>query len=71
MRMNDCSQLAQLAQLAQKHNIPLGLDFHELDSSAVERILDAADEWGYRPPSVRNGSTARYFYAYMSRADQS
>lgn len=55
-------------ELARLHRIVLFADFHSLDSSMVDRIIAAADEWGYRKPKNANGSRARYFYAYMERA---
>lgn len=42
-------------------------DFHALDSYQVERLLEVAKSCGYRAPRVRNGSTARYFYAFLQR----
>ncbi len=46
--------------------IPL-VDFHALDSAAVERIIAEADAYGYRAPRNANGSRARYFHAYLTR----
>lgn len=54
--------------LASRHDIPLGVDFHTLPSATVERILSAADERRYRKPRDANGSRARYFHAYLCRA---
>ena len=54
--------------LAHKHNIPLDVDFHTLDSNTVHRILDAANEHKYRHPKNANGSRARYFHACLVRA---
>jgi len=48
--------------------IPEGWDFHELSSSQVDKVRKAADLYGYRAPRNANGSTARYFYAYLNRA---
>jgi hypothetical protein len=42
-------------------------DFHSLDSYQVARLLEVAKSCGYRAPKVRNGSTARYFYAFLQR----
>ena len=47
--------------------IPLHRDFHTLNSQHVQNILDAARSRGYRKPRNANGSTARYFYAYLMR----
>ena len=47
--------------------IPNGRDFHTLGSAAVELIIGAADEWGYRKPKNANGSRARCFYEYLTR----
>lgn len=54
-------------RLAARFNIPLDQNFHTLDSFTVERILDAADDYGYRKPANANGSRGRYFYAYLNR----
>lgn len=53
--------------LANAHRIPLARDFHSLDSATVESIIAAADSVKYRAPANRNGSRARYFYAYLQR----
>lgn len=53
--------------LANAHRIPLGLDFHALDTTQVESILAAADEVKYRKPRNANGSRARYFHAHLVR----
>lgn len=42
-------------------------DFHTLDGYQVDRLLEVAKSCGYRAPKVRNGSTARYFYAFLQR----
>lgn len=51
-----------------QNNIPLGADFHTLQSEVITRILQAADLRGYRKPKDANGSRARYFYAMLTRA---
>lgn len=56
--------------LANSHGFPLGSDFHTLDSESVRRILQAADSWRYQNPKNANGSRARYFYAYLNRANK-
>lgn len=48
--------------------IPEGYDFHELSSSQVDSVLKAAALYGYKKPRNANGSTARYFYAYLNRS---
>ena len=53
--------------LSALHHIPLGRDFHSLDSSQVESVIAAADTVKYRAPANRNGSRARYFFAYLQR----
>lgn len=50
------------------HDIPLNAAFHALPSDVVLRIADAARAYGYREPKNANGSRARYFYAYLTRA---
>jgi hypothetical protein len=53
--------------LAEKHQIPLGKDFFTLTSAEVCRVLDAANEVGYRKPRNANGSRGRYFFALLQR----
>lgn len=57
--------------IATAHGIPLGADFHTLPSETVDRILQAADERKYIKPKNANGSRARYFYAMLTRANNS
>lgn len=47
--------------------IPPGRDFHTLNSQHVQNIVDAAKARRYKAPKNANGSTARYFYAYLNR----
>lgn len=54
--------------IARRYNIVLDVDFHTLTSSAVQRVIDAADERKYRKPKSANGSRARYFHAALVRA---
>lgn len=42
-------------------------DFHALHSSIVERLVEEARFFKYRAPKNANGSTARYFHAYLVR----
>ena len=42
-------------------------DFHTLDTSQVQAIVDVAAECGYRKPKNASGSTARYFLAAVAR----
>lgn len=42
-------------------------DFHTLPSSTVERLVEQARFFKYRKPKNANGSTARYFHAYLVR----
>jgi hypothetical protein len=48
--------------------IPIGRDFHSLNSQHVQNILDAANARKYRAPRGANGSRCRYFYAYLMRS---
>ncbi len=52
--------LSRLADLLQR-------DFCTLSSSEVQRVLDEADEAGYRKPKNANGSRGRYFHALLQR----
>lgn len=42
-------------------------DFHELNRTAVDHILDAAKIRKYRKAPTANGSTARSFFEYLAR----
>lgn len=43
------------------------VDFHVLPSDAVEALAAQAKFFKYRKPRNANGSTARYFHAYLTR----
>lgn len=45
----------------------LAADFHTLDSNQVSRVVMEAEQYGYRKPKKANGSTGRYFFAYVQR----
>lgn len=47
--------------------VPVGADFHKLDSDQVELLLSEAAVWRYRKPRNANGSRGRYFHDYMQR----
>ena len=49
------------------HRLNLTADFFTLDSATVQLLADTAKAVGYRAPKNRNGSTARYFFAYLAR----
>lgn len=49
------------------YGVPLGQDFHRLDSTTVEAVLEAAKAHKYRKPHSANGSKARCFYEYANR----
>ena len=55
-------------ELASRYGIPLGRNFHSLNFDVVNSIRLAAKSRKYRAPKNANGSTARYFYAYLQRA---
>ena len=54
---------AALARMA----IPIGQDFHRLDSDSVAALLAEADLVRYRAPKNANGSRARYFHNLLQR----
>lgn len=54
-------------ELAQAHRIDFSADFHTLGSSQALALADAAKAAKYRKPKNANGSTARYFFAYLNR----
>lgn len=47
--------------------VPIGADFHTLSSTQVDAVLREATRVRYRKPHNANGSTARYFHAYLQR----
>ena len=47
--------------------VPRGADFHRLDSTQVEALIERAKAWKYRQPKNANGSKARYFHAMLQR----
>lgn len=55
------------AALALLPHLDLTADFHALDSDTVLQLADVAKAVGYRRPRNANGSTARYFFAYLAR----
>lgn len=55
------------AALALLPGLDLAADFHTLNSATVQLLADTAKAVGYRAPKNRNGSTARYFFAYLAR----
>jgi len=42
-------------------------NFHALPNATVVALLEYAKEFGYRKPKNANGSTGRYFHAYLTR----
>jgi hypothetical protein len=55
------------ATLTASHGIDFAADFHTLSQSQACALADAARAHGYRKPRNANGSTARYFFAYLTR----
>ncbi len=47
--------------------VPVGADFHKLDSDQVVALIAAADAERYRAPRNANGSRARYYHAMLER----
>lgn len=56
-----------IEQLRSQHNIDFTADFHTLTSSQVDGLVHWAKAYGYRKPKSANGSTGRYFYAFLVR----
>lgn len=54
-------------QQLKNHGVPLGQDFHQLDSETVQGVIDAADAHRYRKSKNAPGSRARMFYEYANR----
>lgn len=55
------------AAMALMPGLDLTADFHTLGSDTVLKLVDVAKAVGYRRPKNANGSTARYFFAYLAR----
>lgn len=47
--------------------INMHLNFHTLRSDETARLVELAATFKYRKPCDANGSTARYFYAYVNK----
>jgi hypothetical protein len=45
-----------------------GDNFFALNTDSRLLLLEKASEYGYRVPRNANGSTSRYFHAYLLRA---
>lgn len=58
----------KFTHLCHRYDISITEYFHALPASTVERIIEAADDYGYRKPKHANGSRARYFFALMQRS---
>ena len=56
------------AALAMLPRLDLAADFFTLDSDTVLQLVDVAKAVCYRRPKNANGSTARYFFAYLARS---
>jgi hypothetical protein len=56
------------AALALLPRLDLAANYFTLSSSTVLELVDVARAVGYRAPKNRNGSTARYFFAYLARS---
>ena len=54
-------------ELAGKAGLNLKKDFFQLSFFDVDKVLGIAKVYGYRKPKNANGSTARYFWAFMQR----
>ncbi len=54
-------------KILQDCGVDRALDFHALDSATVDKLAESARENGYRAPRNANGSTARYWHAYLCR----
>lgn len=53
--------------ILQRAHVPIGEDFHALNSAQVDALIEQADLFKYRKPAHANGSRARYFHAYLVR----
>ncbi|MGH9931702.1 MAG: hypothetical protein ACREA9_21070 [Pyrinomonadaceae bacterium] len=58
---------AMRERLASSHGIDFTSDFFTLSTDQVLALVDMAKSWGYRKPRNANGSTARYFFAFLAR----
>lgn len=55
------------AAMALLPRLDLNADFFTLSSSTVVELVEVAKAVGYHKPRNANGSTARYFFAYLAR----
>lgn len=56
--------------IAHRYAIPLHSDYHALPWSTVQRVINAANDHGYRQPKNASGSRGRYFFDYLQRRAQ-
>ena len=56
--------------LATSYHIDLSKNFYTLNTAEVAQVLYVADLVKYRKPTQANGSRARYFFAYLQRAQR-
>ena len=56
-------------ELIERYQLPID-NFFTLESSEVDNVIAAANEYGYRKPRNANGSRARYFYDFLVRKAQ-
>jgi hypothetical protein len=54
-------------EILERYAVPLGADFHTLPPSQAVLLAEKAKLAGYRKPRNANGSTARYYHAYLQR----
>lgn len=59
---------ARACDILARCNVPLGADYHTLNTGQVDALISEANAWGYRRPRNANGSRGRYFHAYLQRA---
>jgi len=53
--------------ILRNHGVILGRNYHQLSYNQVDKIVEAAKEYGYRKPKNANGSRARCFYEFANR----
>lgn len=64
------SEALSAREILQSCGVPVGADYHTLDSSQVDAIVAAAARAKYRKPRNANGSRGRYYHDRLQRQAQ-
>lgn len=58
---------AECKRILTNRGVEFSADFHAFPSAAVIELVNMARQVKYKPPRQANGSTARYFFAWLNR----